>query len=52
VRKEIGREIGGSRSGFGERQNRWSDGHENEWKSAADRVRRYWAFPGQERDLI
>ena len=36
---------------FGEGQEKWPDSQDNEWNSANDRVRRWWASPGQYRDL-
>lgn len=38
----------------GEGQERWLNGHENEWKSATDRDEEVWgggASPGQDRDV-
>ena len=52
---EEGRWYGQGNEGYqircGEGQERWLDGHENEWKSATDGARRWGAFPGQDRNL-
>lgn len=51
--KRMGSRIGGVRIKFGKRQERWPEGQENEWKSAAGRVggemrvlSRKWQRPG------
>ena len=55
-REGTGRESGwrgtwGFRIRCGEGQERWLDGHENEWKSATDRGGELAATPGRDRDL-